>query len=224
MEEDMLQDPEMAEGDQNRNESMANGSGFRTTGIRSLSLENERLQEPANIEPRLNFGVPEDSIGINETHGDAILNNEPEDTASTMLLDDLSTEIPSASSQRIHSQISGDETDSTRLDAKTRWAFLDEDRRDDSDANAELASHDFEDLALDTVQRPEVPPSIMEQVNIIASQHPESLTEEQYQNFLKHPRERQRQSVRVVLNNLAGLGPWFGVKRRMSQEENMIGV
>lgn len=150
----------------------------------------------------------ENSASLDETGRDS-LSSEEDGNASTILREDASTEVPSGSSERLQSQISGDDTESTRYDAKTRWAFLDEERRDENEGNAQDTSQDVESLALDTVQRPEVPPSIMEQIRIIASQYPDSLTEEQYQNFLKHPRETQRQSLRVFFDNLAGLGPWL---------------
>ena len=52
---------------------------------------------------------------------------------------------------------------------------------------------------------------------------PVFLQNRSHQNFLKRPLEEQRQSVRLSLDNLAGLGPWFGVRKRMSQEGNLIG-
>lgn len=198
-------------------------SEVRTLETRTLRTDNEQPLELSGLELRHGSNAGENSATVDETEGGS-LNNERDEGVSNIPPDDLSTEVPSSSSEKFHSQISSNDTESTKLDTKTRWAFLDEERRNDSDMNAEDASQGLENLALDMIRRPEVAPSIMEQISIISSQHLGSLTEEQYQNFLKHPRERQKQSLQVFLDNLAGLGPWFGARKRMSQEENLIGV
>ena len=228
-EQDVPQELMITENNEQHSETMDSDRRFSpealTLRTRALRIDNEQIQELSDIGMRRGSDT-EDPAGVEETESASLSNegNEGNETASGVLREDMSTDAPSGSSERFQSQISGEDTESTMFDAKTRWAFLDEERRVENGASIGHASQDFESLALDTVHRPEVPPSIMEQISIIASQYTDSLTEEQYQNWLKRPREMQRQSLRAFFDDLAGLGPWFGVKRRMSQEGNVLGL
>ena len=143
-------------------------------------------------------------------------------------LDDTDTEVQSVFSDHRPEMPdvdgSGNDTESTRLDAKTRWAFLDESQREEGDMREAVHSEsldlpDQSGLAFTLMQKPEVPPSIMEQVSIIASQRPNSLSDQEYQDFLREPLEEQRRSLRIFLDFLESQGPWYGVKRRLSQEK-----
>ena len=71
-------------------------------------------------------------------------------------------------------------------------------------------------LAFDTVQCHLVPPSIFEQARIIARQNPNS--EKEYQEFLRQPPEIQQRELKACLDCLTFVGPWFGVRRRASQD------
>ena len=71
-------------------------------------------------------------------------------------------------------------------------------------------------LAFETLQCPLVPPSIFEQARIIAGQNPNS--EKEYQEFLQQPLEIQQRELKAFLDCMTFVGPWFGVKRRVSQD------
>ena len=142
---------------------------------------------------------------------------------------DTSTKIQSASSDSRPGTScehgSGSGTESTRLDTKSRWAFLDESRREVVDPSDRSDPEDLPypyqpELALDMMQSPEVPPSLMEQISIIGSQRPTTLSDDQaLEDFLRKPRHEQRRSLGIFIDFLESQGPWFGVKRRVSQEK-----
>lgn len=65
---------------------------------------------------------------------------------------------------------------------------MDEQNRNDSESNPcpEIPGQELDEIALATVQHPEVPPSIMEQIAIMDRQYPNRLTEEEYQAFCRN--------------------------------------
>ena len=71
-------------------------------------------------------------------------------------------------------------------------------------------------LAFETLQCPLVPPSIFEQARIIAGQNPNA--EKEYQEFLRQTPEIQERELKALLDCLTFVGPWFGVRRRASQD------
>ena len=71
-------------------------------------------------------------------------------------------------------------------------------------------------LAFETLQSPLVPPSIFEQARIIARQNPNS--EKECEEFLRQPPEIQQRELKACLDCLTFVGPWFGVRRRASQD------
>lgn len=74
----------------------------------------------------------------------------------------------------------------------------------------------FGAFAFEKLQSPVVPPSIFEQARIIAGQNPNS--EREYQEFLQKPPEIQERELKACLDCLTFVGPWFGVRRRASQD------
>ena len=75
------------------------------------------------------------------------------------------------------------------------------------------------DVAFSNVLSPELPPSITEQVRIIATQKVPSDADAREQERLRGmPDEYRERRIKIFYEYLAGRGPWFGVTKRMSQE------
>ncbi len=202
------------------------GSDIETEGGQELDIETSLSlgsEERAESDVEIGAGQVLD-IGTSLS----LRSEEQAERTSDRLSEDSSTQIRSASSELRsgihHGDGSESDTESTRLDAKTRWAFLDESQQEVDDLNEEAATEGLQgpgqpELAFSSMQNPDVPPSIMEQVSIIARQRPDSLTDEEYQDFLKKPLDEQRRSLKIFFDFLESQGPWYGVKRRVSQEK-----
>lgn len=115
------------------------------------------------------------------------------------------------------------ETASTMVDVEKMWM-----RRDDEDETEDptdflnvFPGQDLGVVAFSHEPNVQLPPSIFEQVSIIAEQNPdrELQMEEKIEEFLQQSDDAQEEQLQVFYDCLASYGPWFGVTKRLSQED-----
>lgn len=158
--------------------------------------------------------------------GDEVEEEEDQEPLDLSKLFEESTCVASVPSEMVphgyDGAMTGSETVSTMVDIEKMWA-----RRDDEEEVEESADflsgfpgQELGDVAFSQEPDVHVPPSLFEQISIIARQTPdeEVIGEEEMQQFLQQPEQVQRKQLKVFYDCLANFGPDFGVTRRLSQE------
>ncbi|MCJ1278432.1 hypothetical protein MMC21_006249 [Puttea exsequens] len=133
-----------------------------------------------------------------------------------------STMISSGSSNMVANSITlQSETDLTSLNAEMMPVEdADDDVGDAVEVVEILPPLELPGMVFDDSAQRVLPPSIMQQACIIADQRPQADLEkkQRLRGFLQKTLMEQEEQVEFFLGCLADHGPWFGVEKRLSQE------
>lgn len=121
------------------------------------------------------------------------------------------------------SVMTGSNTFSTMIDIDHMWTRRDDEEivEDLADLSAGFPTQNLEDIAFSTGSEIQLPPSIFEQASIIARQNINHApyTEDEYETWSEPLDEAEEERLDVFYECLANYGPWFGVTKRLSQED-----
>lgn len=139
-----------------------------------------------------------------------------------------STRVASAPSNTgfhgYESAMIGTETVSTLIDVEDMWTRRDDEEAAGEDPSATLHAfpeQDLREVAFNLGPEPQLPPSIFEQAAIIARQSAnyDSHVEDGAERHVAPLSMAQEEELQVFYQCLANYGPWFGVTKRLSQED-----